>query len=212
MKYISKALYTLLILVLMAIAGVFIASMLPIPGHIAIKIVKSGSMEPTIHVGSIVIVKPVENYTVGDVITFGPDTKIQIPTTHRIIAIDSENGTTLFTTKGDANEEPDTNRTRLSDVHGKVIASIPSAGYVLAFAKTPLGFALLIGLPAAIIILDELLKIFTEARAMFGPKKQSVPELSDSAQVNVHELQEKEPRVRPEVRSVDGVRTHPRIQ
>lgn len=209
MKYVYGTLYTLLTILLVAIAGVFLASMIPVPGHIAIKIVKSGSMEPTIHVGSIVIVKPFDTYAVGDVITFGADTKTQIPTTHRIIAIESENGTALLTTKGDANEEPDSNRTKQSDVLGKVIVSIPSVGYVLAFAKTPIGFAMLIGLPAAIIIFDEIIKIVSEIRTMLTPKKRN--DAVAPGEVHVRDLQQHEPRTEPRSKSIDGIRTHSRM-
>lgn len=211
MKILQTALYTMLTVLLLSIAGVFLASMLPIPGHIAIKIVKSGSMEPTIHTGSIVIIKPAGSYEVGDVVTFGADTKTQIPTTHRIINIESNNGITLYTTKGDANDDPDTNKIKTGDIHGTVIASIPGAGYVLAFAKTPLGFGLLIGLPAAIIILDELFKIIGEVRNMYKSKK---PEdrlvRMSSSEVDVQDLQQMEPHHIPTHKSMDGIRPHTR--
>ena len=111
MKFISGVLYTVLVTLLLCVAGLFLASLLPIPGNIEVKIVKSGSMEPAIHTGSVVIVKPESSYGIGDVITFGADTKAKIPTTHRIVSIREENGTTYFATKGDANEDPDPQET-----------------------------------------------------------------------------------------------------
>lgn len=185
--------YSIMILLLIAIAGVFLATMIPIPGHISIKIVKSGSMEPAIHVGAIVVIKPQDSYAVGDVITFGPDTKTQIPTTHRILEVGSDNGMTIFTTQGDANEDPDPTHVKIKDVHGKVLFTVPYAGYVLDFAKKPLGFGLMIGLPAGIIILDEVMRIIGEVKNLRGNASTAVrrrreDEDMDSRVVTMHDL------------------------
>lgn len=162
MKFIAKTFYGLAITLLVGIAGLFVASMIPIPGNIEIKIVKSGSMEPAIPTGSLVVIKPTHTYKLGDVVTFGEDTRAQIPTTHRIVAIDASG---LITTKGDANEEQDTEPVRKSDIIGAVVAHVPYAGFVLDFAKQPVGFVLLIAIPAAAIIVDELINIFREVYA-----------------------------------------------
>lgn len=171
MKVLSKILYGLFLALLLSVAGLFLATMLPIPGNIAVKIVKSGSMEPTIHTGGIVVIRPSSYYNVGDVITFGEDSPTQIPTTHRIVAVNNENGKAVFVTKGDANEEADTQTTTLSEVEGKVILAVPYVGYILDFARQPLGFSLLIGLPAMMIIFDELAAIWTEVRKIKVSKR-----------------------------------------
>lgn len=166
MKFFGKTIYIIFVILLIGVAGVFLASLLPIPGNIEIKIVKSGSMEPSIKTGSIVVVKPLsaDSYKVGDVITFGEDSARQIPTSHRIVSI-SEDKTT-FMTKGDANEEKDPQVVPVEKVIGKVIFDAPYGGYILDFAKQPMGFTLLIGIPAAVIILDEAGRIFKEIAAM----------------------------------------------
>jgi signal peptidase len=164
MKILSTILYTIFVTSIVGMAGLFVVSLLPIPGNIQIKVVKSGSMEPAIHTGAIVAVIPSANYSVGDVITFGEDTGKKIPTTHRIIAMQGEGSATIYTTQGDANEDPDAQPVTRSEVIGKVLFTIPAAGYVLDFARKPLGFTLMIGIPAGIIILDELMRIFTEVK------------------------------------------------
>jgi signal peptidase I len=171
MKLISKILYVLFVLLLIGVAGIFLASLLPIPGNIEIKIVKSGSMEPTIKTGGIVVVKPLESYAVGDVITFGEDSPRAIPTTHRILEVISGDSGISYQTKGDANEEQDPEVVMAGDVIGKVIFSVPFVGYVLDFARKPLGFTLLIGVPAGVIILDEMGRIYSEVRAMRRKKR-----------------------------------------
>ncbi len=165
MKYIATTLYVAVIVLLLGVSGLFVVSLLPINGMIQIKIVQSGSMEPTILTGSLVIIKPESSYDVGDIVTYGEDSKSQIPTTHRIVAIDTESPTgPRLVTKGDANEEADAGFTDVRKVIGRVLVSIPYLGYVLDFAKKPLGFTLMIGIPAAAIVVDELLKIVAEVR------------------------------------------------
>jgi len=176
MKILGKTIYILFVILLIGIAGLFLGSLLPIPGNIEIKIVKSGSMEPSILTGSIVIVKPTDSYAVGDVITFGEDTAKQIPTTHRIISVNERNGETYFITKGDANEEQDQTEISAREVIGTVLLDVPYAGYVLDFARQPWGFTFLIGIPAGVIIIDEATRIVQEIVAIRRKKKEEVAE------------------------------------
>lgn len=162
MKTLSTILYGLFVALLVGVAALLLVSLLPITGNVEIKIVKSGSMEPTIHTGSLVVVFPTGNYHAGDVVTFGKDTKTSIPTTHRIVSERTEGGKTYYTTQGDANEDPDPEQATATSVIGKVLFSVPFAGYVLDFARQPLGFALLIGAPAAMIVIDEAITIVQE--------------------------------------------------
>jgi len=141
------------------IAVVLIWSALPIEGGLKIKIVQSGSMEPAIKTGALVVIKPSGVYKEGDIITFGKDTKTEVPTTHRIVGVRVESGKTLYQTKGDANDATDMQEVASGEVIGKVLFSLPYVGYILDFAKKPFGFILIIGIPAAMIIYDEAMKI-----------------------------------------------------
>ncbi len=166
MKKLLKIPYYILILGVASIGLLLLSTLLPIPGNLRVKIVKSGSMEPTIKTGGIVFIKSAPLYQVGDIITFGQDTKTAIPTTHRIIeeSVEKAGGSRVFTTKGDANDAADQKTVSVSEIRGKVIFSFPYAGYILDFAKKPIGFALLVGLPALIIIFEEILNIFKEIK------------------------------------------------
>ncbi len=166
MKVLFNTIYYLFIAAVVFIALLLLATTVKITGNIQAKIVKSGSMDPAIKTGGLVVIKPEDSYKVGDIITFGQDTKTQIPTTHRIVSVNSDGSGMRFVTKGDANEEEDPTETKLSDVHGKVIFSLPYMGYVLDFAKKPMGFVLLVGVPALIIILDEIGKIIKEMKSL----------------------------------------------
>ncbi|OGI84373.1 signal peptidase I [Candidatus Nomurabacteria bacterium RIFCSPLOWO2_01_FULL_37_49] len=170
MDKVFKIFYRTFYVAIIVIVGLLLIALFPIKGNYQIKIVQSGSMEPDIKTGSVVIIKPSSVYKVGDVVTFGKDTKKDIPTTHRIVKSRVVEGVLMFTTKGDANEDPDTNEIRLSDIHGKVLLDVPFFGYIIDLARKPLGFAILIILPALIVIYDEGAKIFREIQKMRKPK------------------------------------------
>ena len=152
------------------IAFAIAASVLPITGNYKILVVQSGSMEPAIKIGAVVIVKPAGTYSIGDVITFGPVTKTKAPTSHRILDMEVVEGQISYITKGDANEDPDGRRVAEKDVLGKVLFSLPYMGYVIDFARKPLGFLLIIGIPAAVIMGDEIRKIIVEIKKMRSKK------------------------------------------
>jgi signal peptidase len=163
MKIISHIFYGLFITLLLLVALLFLVPLLPIENNISMKIVESGSMEPAITTGSLVVVIPTTSYSVGEIITF-ESTSSDVPTTHRIVNISEENGERVFTTKGDANEEADTNVVTENNVIGKVQVAVPYVGFVLDFARQPLGFGFLIVLPALMIIFGEIEKIWREIR------------------------------------------------
>ncbi len=126
MKIISNIFYGLFIILLLGVAGLFLLPTLPLQQNISMKIVESGSMEPAIKTGSLVVVAPASSYFVGDIITF-ESTSADVPTTHRITEVKEENGLQVFVTKGDANEEADTNVAKETAVIGKVLVSVPYA-------------------------------------------------------------------------------------
>ena len=98
-------------------------------------VVTGGSMEPTIHKGSLAIVEPVSPRTVrvGDVITF--DHYAQV-TTHRVIAVDATDPSDpVFTTRGDANQAADPEPIHFPAQVGLFRASVPVIGYVVAYAQ-----------------------------------------------------------------------------
>lgn len=159
-----KIIYYIFIASIVIIAGLLIISVFPITGNIKFMVVQSGSMEPAIKMGSIVMVKPVEDYKIGDVITFGETTKAQESTTHRIYDIKVIKEKLLYITKGDANNTPDTREIKKSEITGKVFFNIPYLGYAVDFTRRPLGFALIIIIPAAVIIGDEIKKIYGEVK------------------------------------------------
>ena len=124
--------------------------------------VLSGSMEPTLPVGSLVIISPVnpDSLKVGDIICYRFSDTILI--THRIVYITPEG----FETRGDANEEKDSKIAEKSQIVGSVAFSVPLIGYLGILMKTTLGFLMLLLVPATLIIGYEIRSIVYEIDKM----------------------------------------------
>jgi signal peptidase len=131
----------------------FIASRL---GASNFLVVLSGSMEPTINMGDMVVTTPITSNAikVGDIVAFN-DGK-EFPITHRVINI-TEGG---FITKGDANEDPDPMVRSSSSVVGKIAFWVPFAGYIVYFARGIYGLLFLIVVPGFVLIIIEIKNIF----------------------------------------------------
>ena len=97
-------------------------------------VVMSGSMEPTFHMGSVVIVdkKTSDSVKVGDPIAFHVSDAY---VTHRIVE-ETEQG---FITKGDANDTTDPWEIDPSKVDGKVVLNVPIIGYAFKFISSKRG-------------------------------------------------------------------------
>lgn len=121
-------------------------------------VIMSGSMEPAVQVGSIVVTQKidVDNVNAGDIIVFHrSDSK----TLHRVVEKIVENDSYYFKTKGDANEDPDPWLVQPEQVQGALLLTIPYYGYLLYYAGTPIGFVLMVIVPAALLIGNEVKKI-----------------------------------------------------
>jgi len=167
---IFNILYYLFITAIALVAVLLLVSVFPITGNFKVMTVLSGSMEPSIRVGSIVVVRPVSEYKVGDIITFGKISKTQTPTTHRINEIKGAGAMQTFVTKGDTNNAVDLREVRQSEIIGKELFSVPYLGYAISTAKKPWGFALIIIIPALLVIFDEGKKIRDEVKKMRDKK------------------------------------------
>ena len=147
-----------LILALVIVVSVF-PLILPFKNYYYSRTVLTGSMEPKIPQGSVVINQWADqkNLKVGDVITYqrSADKKI-IYVTHRIIKIDKTGLLWRFETKGDANPAADFGLVTQAGIEGKVILMIPFIGYLIELFKTPMGFMLLVALPLLIFIVQQI--------------------------------------------------------
>lgn len=134
--------------------------------------VLSGSMEPAMPVGSLAVVQPVPNaaFKVGDIITYRTPAQPDVLVTHRVVSTERQpDGSYQFQTKGDANAVADLVQVSPDAVLGRVLYSVPFAGYLGDFAKRPQGLALFIGLPGLLLALD-----FIRERVRPRPRRREV--------------------------------------
>lgn len=155
MKRIGRIiLSTIFFLVIAAIAILLLSSKFGLMG-LHSYIVQTGSMTPTIQVGSVVFTYPSATYTTGDVITFKRDDRM---ITHRIYKVTDKN----FVVKGDANKTTDPQPVFRNDIIGKDILHIPYMGRFVEYIKTVQGFLLFVALPIVLYIAYEIRNIKKE--------------------------------------------------
>lgn len=117
-----------------------------------IKTVLSGSMEPEFKTGSLIVVKmggDMTRFEQGDVITYTTEEGTLI--THRILEVNG-NGQ-QYITKGDANDGKDLSPVIYENIVGEYTGlTVPYVGYVMNFANTREGAAILLILPGIFLL------------------------------------------------------------
>ena len=166
LKKICNVLSVIVLIILAAIAALLFVPKIIGYGQYA---VLSGSMEPNIHVGEVVIDKPFDpdEIDVGTVITYqiSADTLV----THRIVAIDADNE--VVTTKGDANDAEDASPVSYDNILGIYAFNVPYLGYISIYSKTPLGIAAICGVLVVVILLNFIPDILEEDKKEKEEKK-----------------------------------------
>lgn len=191
-KLVASIFYWFIVCVLILIAALVGISAINIPGGIKLYTVQSGSMEPSIHIGSIVISKPFDNYQKGDIITFKAEKdrlakNPKYTTTHRVFEVKTVEGEEEYITKGDANNSPDILPTGKDLVLGKAIFSVSLLGYPVSFAKTKEGLIILVIIPATLIIYSELLSIKDETKRLLKERKKRKLTIKEEVEVEIGE-------------------------
>lgn len=141
-------------------------------------VVLSGSMQPAMDPGDVILVEAVDPETIqrGDVVTFTNGDEAA-PTTHRVVEVVDQAGEPAFRTKGDANEDADHALVPASRVEGRVmtvgneLVVLPAIGYVIEYAGTEIGFALLVALPLALFAASEIRSIVRSTRGPTGGRQ-----------------------------------------
>ena len=114
---------------------------LMLPKFLGLKtyLVASGSMEPTIPVGSMIFSREVNpaNLVEGDVIVFLKAEEDNVPITHRVLENDKDAKTIV--TKGDHNPDLDPMPIQYNNVIGKVVWHTPAIGALTAPLTRPVG-------------------------------------------------------------------------
>lgn len=131
--------------------------------------VQSESMVPRISKGDLVAVKnvPEQQLAVGDVITYTDPVDPALLITHRIVKLQLENSGAEIVTKGDANAAADLPISTAAVV-GRVNKIIPAAGKAVDALRKPIVLALIVYLPALMIIISELRRLERYYRSQQG--------------------------------------------
>lgn len=126
-------------------------------------VVISGSMEPAIQAGDMIISKGVnpEDVKIGDVITYR--VKGAIPVTHRVVGIYEKSGKVIYETKGDFNRAKDIEDISSDRLVGRMILKIPQAGYAVQFLKSKVGFTIVIIIPIIVLWMIVVISTFYKA-------------------------------------------------
>ena len=125
----------------------------------------SPSMEPNIKVYDVIMSVDANpsDIKVGDVITFIStwDINYGMTVTHRVVSVSKTNaGVYQFTTKGDNNQSPDGAVVTSENLVGKVVMRIPQLGKIQFFLATKTGWFMIVFIPAMIVIILDIIKIF----------------------------------------------------
>ena len=160
LKLLLPTLQWLIFIGLLFFSFIILSPFLPIKDALLTHIIITGSMEPVIKSGSVVLTQPINPATLktGDIIAFSSPSNPKDTIIHRVDSISNTNPLT-FKTKGDANNAIDDWDVMASGVLGIHLLTIPYLGYAGSFVRTPLGFGLIIGLPALIFIIFQIINI-----------------------------------------------------
>lgn len=160
MKALKLFATNLSIAVLAACCGLWLLLSAPGMGWQMLR-VPTGSMRPAMPDGSLAIVRrvPISSLRVGDVITYVNPLNVRQTITHRIVSTYLIAGKVPgFVTKGDANTVSDI-PIASGSVLGKVVWHAPHLGTALSWAKSWAGIAVLVYLPALIIMVQEFRRL-----------------------------------------------------
>ena len=92
-------------------------------------IIYSGSMQPSMDVGDIALISkvPVDTIEEGDIIQYR---SMNANFIHRVYEVYKEEGNIYFITKGDANDNPDSEPVLSEQIMGKVVFNLPKIGWI----------------------------------------------------------------------------------
>ncbi len=150
-KITEWTIFTFLLVILFFV----ISPLLPTKQYISTYVIATGSMEPTIKTGSIVFTTSPKDIKVGDIVAFQSPNNSDDTIVHRINSV-IDGG---YTTKGDNNSAEDTWVVNSNQIKGKYIYSIPYVGNAIEWAKTPVGFVVVLIIPALLFAYTQYQKI-----------------------------------------------------
>jgi signal peptidase len=135
------------------VAGLIAAVVLPAFAGWRSLTVMSGSMEPTIGTGDVIVTRPIAPLSarVGDVVTFHDPARDGRLVTHRVRRIQVTGKSVQFETKGDANNSPEQWAVPVGGRIGRVEYHMPRFGYLLHWVSSPSVRRALVTVPTVLL-------------------------------------------------------------
>ena len=124
-------------------ARAVVGNQLPMPFGVGAAVVMSGSMEPTLSTGDLILVRRADEAKVGDIVVYEAENHLIV---HRIIEMSDDS----ITTQGDANNVPD-EPIGADRIKGIVVFHVPYVGRLLNALKTPVGVVILLALAFGLV-------------------------------------------------------------
>jgi signal peptidase I len=130
--------------------GILLAIVVPFATGMRSLSVMSGSMEPAIHTGDVVVDEWVAPSAarVGDTVSFNDPERGNIVITHRVVTVRRRADHIDFVTRGDANTGVERWSAPATGRIGRVVYRVPRAGFLMVFTRTPWGKLLFLVIPA----------------------------------------------------------------
>ena len=138
--------------------------------------IRSGSMEPSLPIGSLAIVDSGGQVGVGEPVAFRLPSGVVV--THRVVELVETDTGSFLRTQGDANEDPDPSLVPVGAVVGTVEFSLPLLGFLLAMLGMPIGLVAILSVAATLITAIWLLEEFEQVDADDEPQALSLPPLA----------------------------------
>jgi len=161
-RVIRRCLLLVAWIVLGTFGGLVLAVGLPNAFHAKSLTVMSGSMEPTIGTGDVVVARQTSpmDVRVGDIVTFRDPLDHDRLITHRVREMHVQGDTVVFVTKGDANTGVEHWALGKDGTIGRVAFHVPKMGYFMVWLHSRYGLLLLIVLPTLLLGMSELWKLW----------------------------------------------------
>ncbi len=130
-------------------------------------VLTSGSMEPALSAGTLVITQPRQRYYPGEVVTFNREMTVgrkkrSLVVTHRVLSSSKTDDGFVYQTKGDSNQSPDEEILNHNSIYGKALMAVPLIGFLLMWPYSSIGFYFLIILPALLILCSQVFTIINQ--------------------------------------------------
>lgn len=146
------------------VVTLFLAAAAPVALGYHSFVLRSASMGPTLEPGDIEVVQTIAPLSarVGEIVTFRDPQRQDQLVSHRVRAIERNGGRVEFVTQGDANTGRERWSVPVDGTIGRLAYRVPKLGWVVVWSQTPAGRVTLIVLPALLLLVSLLQRLWRQ--------------------------------------------------